>query len=181
MSLDILTKKEFSAAEWAQYYKNIWFRNMISHTIDVEVDTVKKAEGKGELEVKDDPTGLFVPLKQRLEMRRERLETAVWINEGATRLFAMLQEEGGLEKVREKYWSEAALAVAADMDPNQPVAAPGTETKPADVIERTYEVMQEFNGIKVGEILKIVPGRDGWTDEVLAEKVQAGILKIKVE
>lgn len=107
---DAMTKAEYTPAEWLTYYKNIWTRNLIARTIDMQSDTLLKAsDPKGEV-MSDE--GRPIPVAARLEHRKILVQDALTLLGAINSLGAIKPDE-----FIEKFWSKEALAVAPDMIP----------------------------------------------------------------
>ena len=120
----MLTKREYSPKEWLTYYKNIWVKNVVARTIDVDTDKVLKATDPEQM-VPDNETGKLIPVKERLETRKIAIQDALDLIAGIDRLLAFYKEapEGSTDTDKafvEKYWSKDALKVDTDMLPKEP-------------------------------------------------------------
>lgn len=117
--------------DWLNYYKNTWIKNSIAITIDVQNDTTLKAIDPEQKVMKYDaetgqPTGEYIPVKERLELRKISLQDALDILRAIQEL-----EKTASAEFEAKHWSKEALAVAPDMipkveeEPATPVPTPG--------------------------------------------------------
>jgi len=107
---------EYSPKNWLLYYKNVWTRNAIARTIDVQTDAILKAADPEQTVLTDE--GQPVAVKQRLEQRKIILQDALNLLEGIEALTAIDEKE-----FTAKCWSKESLAVAEDMIPKKEVAA----------------------------------------------------------
>lgn len=113
ITMDILTKKEYSPRDWLIYYKNVWIRNTIARTIDVDTDrALKNVDPETMVDVPEN--GQVVPVKVRLESRKISVQDGLDIIAAIDRLLASLPEGQTFES---KYWSKEALKVDDDMMP----------------------------------------------------------------
>lgn len=112
LSLDALTKKAYDAKAWLTFYQNTWLRHVLANTVDVAMDNKFKAEDPEQLVI-DQETGQQMPVKERLELRKGRLENALNIYNTCTTLLALQTDASvSLDSILgEKYWSEEALKI----------------------------------------------------------------------
>lgn len=96
--------------QWLNYYRNIWVRNSIARTIDVQTDMALKAKDKTMMV--PDETGQNVLIGARLESRKIILQDALELIESIDTLLGVSDENFIKER-----WSKEALAVEADMMP----------------------------------------------------------------
>ena len=109
-SFDTLTKQQYTAQEWMQYYKNIWVRNLVARTIDVKNDQKLKAKNPDELVMGED--GNPLPVKVRLENRKIVVQDALDLIATIDELLAISGDTFAAT-----VWSEEALKVDEDMLP----------------------------------------------------------------
>ena len=127
-SFEALAKTEYTFADFLRYYKNIWDRNLVARTIDVQTDTILKAANPDE---KVQHEGQLMLVKERLELRKILVQDALDLIAGIDALAALSPEE-----YKAKCLSKEALAVAADMipaipeEPKAPEATPETPATP---------------------------------------------------
>jgi len=111
-----MATSDYSPRNWLQYYKNIWTRNAVARTIDVQTDAILKAVDPEQVVLTDE--GQPVPVKQRLEQRKIILQDALNLLEGIESIVAVEEKE-----FVTKFWSKEALAVAEDMLPKKETPA----------------------------------------------------------
>ena len=105
-----LTKQAYSFRQWLTYYHNIWARNVIAHTIDVQYDEILRAENPETPVPFNSPVGTVeMPVKERLEHRKMNLEHALKTLAAIEALEAKTDEELAAR------WSPEALKVAEDV------------------------------------------------------------------
>lgn len=106
-SLDALTHKVYSPKDWLTFYKNIWTRNLVARTIDVQNDMNLKAKNPDEPVEFPTPMGVVeIPVKQRLEHRKMLVADALEVLDVIDTILAL-----GEPEIREAYWTEEALKV----------------------------------------------------------------------
>lgn len=113
---DTLCNENFTPRQWLLYYKNIWTRNLIARTIDVQTDVVLKSKTPDERV--QGAEGNIITAKERLEERKMIVQDALNLIEAIDFLLAIPEEE-----FEAKTWSKEALAVAEDMI-QKPAEAP---------------------------------------------------------
>lgn len=121
--------------EWLTYYINIWSRQLIANTIDVQTDSITKAINPDEMVKMDNGSGQMIPVKERLEMRKMNIELSQKVLMGARSLYAMIDgksEEEAAKILHEKFWSKEALEVAPDMLEPEEKKEDKKEEKPAE-------------------------------------------------
>lgn len=107
--IDAQAKNKYTYAEWLNYYKNVWNRNLVARTIDVQTDLLLKSQDP-EMVVQHE--GGSLPVKERLEHRKILVQDALDLIAGIDLLIAQTPEE----YVKNNLTKEA-LAVAPDMLP----------------------------------------------------------------
>jgi hypothetical protein len=106
-SLDALTRDLYTPRDWLRYYRNIWTRNVVSYTIDVEYDTALNAKDPETPVPYNSSVGTVdIPVKDRLENRKEMLSHALATLAAIATLEALTNEE------LEARWSDQALQAA---------------------------------------------------------------------
>lgn len=133
-SYDALTKGIYTPLQWLYFYKNLWTRNLIARTIDVQNDAASKAKNAGEM-VPDDVTGEPIPVSARLERRKIVVQDALDLLVSIDAMIKVIDEDK--EDFTAKFWSPEALQVAEDMLPKKDeektgVDATGAGTPGAD-------------------------------------------------
>jgi hypothetical protein len=113
---DGLTTKIYTAKEWLTYYRNIWVRNLVARTIDVENDAKLKASDPTFMVQNDD--GRPVMVKERLEHRKIIVQDALDL---VASIDACLADAGNDEAFAQARWSAEALKVDPDMLPAESV------------------------------------------------------------
>ena len=133
LSIDVLSTKSLTDKEWLIYYRNVWMRNVVARTIDVDCDTVLKANNPDEMVQNDNPNDFnkqFMPVAERLERRKIALADGIKLIASIDRLLA-------IENIPGTFWTEDALKVSDDMmratDPNAVPATPVEEAAAAAV------------------------------------------------
>ncbi len=121
--VDGLCKTTYTAKEWLNYYWNVWNRNLVARTIDVQTDTALKAINPEELVQADD--GRQITVKERLELRKILVQDALNLLAGIKILMDIPDAD-----FENKVWSAEALKVAEDMIPKEE-PAPAPEATPA--------------------------------------------------
>lgn len=119
-----LINKDITNKQWLTYYRNIWRRNCVAASLDVVTDTEAKLKNPEEMVACEDQE--IRPVKARLEMRKEKLQTILNILKATETLIAIPEAE-----FEAKTWSTEALAVAEDMKPKPeetPAPTPTPET-----------------------------------------------------
>lgn len=145
LSIDVLSTKSLTDKEWLIYYRNVWMRNVVARTIDVDCDAVLKANNPDEMVQNDNPNDFnkqFLPVAERLERRKIALADGIKLIASIDRLLA-------IENIPGTFWTEDALKVSDDMmratDPNAaPVDTVVEEVAAAAVA--TTEVTPEAGG-----------------------------------
>ena len=132
LSIDALSKKELSTKEWLTYYKNVWQRNLIARTIDVDCDKVLLESNPAEM-VRTDDQSRFVPVLERLELRKIALADCLKLNASIDRLLAM-------DSLDASYWSPEALKVSDEMMKATEEVAPTVSEEVAAEAVATEEV-----------------------------------------
>lgn len=110
--LELMATKEYTPKEWLNFYKNLWTRNLVARTIDVQSDTLLKAQNAEEIVMTDD--GRQVKVGERLELRKIYVRDALSLIKAIDAL-----NEKTAEEFVEACWSDKALAVAEDMIPKK--------------------------------------------------------------
>lgn len=105
-----LLENNVTTQQWLFYYRNVWTRNLIARTIDVQSDMTRKALNPEEMVTMDDGSGRPVPVKERLEARKLLIEDALEIIRSTNELLLL-----GDQKIYDNFWSKEALQVAPDM------------------------------------------------------------------
>lgn len=128
--LDVLCKEELTPQQWLNYYRNIWVRNLVARTVDVETDIEMKKQNPEEKVLLDD--GREVTVKERLEVRKLLIEDALKIVRAIDKLAAIPAQEFAAT-----VWSEEALKVASDMveAEEKPQEATGQAEEPQAEVE----------------------------------------------
>ena len=120
-ALNDLTKFIFTPKQWVTFYRNVWARNLINKTVDIECDKILKTQDP---EMVVEHKSKMVTIGERLEFRKEALKEMIVIIKGIDVLLeTVLDNNADFEK---KYWSEEALAVAEDMLPKKEEETPAT-------------------------------------------------------
>ena len=159
-SLKDLCEGKYTYKQWLTYYKNIWTRNLMARSIDVQTDMALKAKNPEE-SVQDDQ-GRQVPVKVRLEIRKMYVQDALDLIAGIDKLIEVKDEE-----FEAKVLSKEALAVAEDMLPKKV----GDTCKTEAGVDGTF---QETVAAKDGQPAKLTCIPVGKTaEEFLKEKVEA--------
>jgi len=112
-SIKDLVETNMSPRHWLQYYKNIWTRNLIARTIDVQTDMTMKAKNPEEKVVSEDGSK-YIAVKERLESRKILMQDAIDLLASIEVLLAVPENE-----FVAKFFSKEALAVAPDMIPKK--------------------------------------------------------------
>ena len=115
ITMDALTKNDYTPKMWLTYYRNVWIRNTVARSIDVVTDQKLKKEDPEQM-VEEAGTGQIIPVKQRLEARKIAVQDGLNIIAGIDRLLTLPADVN----FEEKYWSKEALAVDEDMLPPKP-------------------------------------------------------------
>ena len=121
LTLDVLTQKNYSAKQWLQYYRNVWLRNTIARTIDVNTDQKLKKDDPKAMVI-DAETGRPIPVAERLENRKIAVQDGLDIIEGIDRLLEACQDSSEAGEFEKKHWSKEALKVDDDMIQKEPKA-----------------------------------------------------------
>lgn len=108
-SLDAMTKVEYTAKDWLMFYKNVWTRNLVARTIDVQRDRMFKEQNPDMIV---EYNGEGVTVKRRLEQFKMHVEDALAIVRAIELLRCQTDEE-----LEHNNWSPDALKVADDMLP----------------------------------------------------------------
>jgi hypothetical protein len=132
---DALCNEAFSPAQWLNYYLNVWTRNLVARTIDVETDRQLK-EIDPERPVQNDD-GRMVAVKERLEHRKILVQDGLDLVNAIKALIAIPEAD-----FVAKTWSAEALKVDGDMLPAEPKA--GDTCTLADNV--TEGVLAEMDG-----------------------------------
>lgn len=111
-SVQFLSQTLLTGAEWINYYQNIWCKNTIARTIDVQTDMNALAKNPNEMVQADggagDPRGMqFIPLATRLEHRKIAVQDALAILEA-------IKNVGEHADIEAFYWNDEFLAVAPE-------------------------------------------------------------------
>ena len=113
-SFNDLATKDYTYADMLRYYKNIWNRNLVARTIDMQTDITLKAADAEQLVQHENQ---MIPVKERLEHRKIMVQDALDLIAGIDALLALT-----VEQYTAQVLSKDALAVAADMLPPAPKA-----------------------------------------------------------
>lgn len=106
-SFDAMAKQEYTAKEWLNFYRNVWVRNLVARTIDVQRDRMlKELNPNKQVQLGD----VMMPVKERLEHFKMNVEDALAILRAIDLLRCLDNDE-----LEEKNWTPGALAVAPDM------------------------------------------------------------------
>lgn len=98
-----LATQKFTSINWLTYYLNMWTRNVVARTVDVQADqTIKDKDPNEEVE----GTGRPIKVSQRLEERKILLEDALKTVTAIEALLALSEED-----LKKKFWSPEALKV----------------------------------------------------------------------
>lgn len=106
-SVKEMVQNGYTTKHWLQYFINVWNRQAAACAIDIKCDQIRKAINP-EMEVEDQQQ--IIPVKQRLENRKLKLQDYLDIIAGAKELMAIPDDQ-----IEEALFSEKALAVDADM------------------------------------------------------------------
>jgi hypothetical protein len=120
---EAMAGKVFTAKEWLTYYLNVWYRNVVARTIDVESDRRMKAEDPTAT-VQNPETGMPMPIGERLEHRKIAVSDAWKLVQS---IQAMLAEATNDEQFNANRLSDEALKVDEDMMPKEPVVGDACE------------------------------------------------------
>lgn len=148
-----LTSSKLSAVEWLHYYFNQWSRNAIARTIDVQSDmTLMEKNPNEQVQVdSQNPMELkFVPIAERLEMRKIALQDALNILESIESVMSHgIGTDGNVVEngIENYYWSPEFLKVSdvmakATQEPEPAVDTTPVETEQAPVVEVAPEVVE---------------------------------------
>ena len=129
-SVEVLTRENFTPAEWLNFYRNVWNRNCIARTIDIQTDLLLLEERPNEV-IKNDADAVisicnafmngridkktlvdmlnkqYVSVAERVEMRKIALADGLSILKATSEL--------GKVDLQEKFWSSKALEVSPEM------------------------------------------------------------------
>jgi len=172
-----LVSKEYSAQDFIRYYINIWRRNLVARTIDVQTDLTLKAINPEETVEHDFGRGRIaeMPVKQRLELRKLLVQEAIDLLDGASVLLAMTPEE-----YNAKCLSKEALAVAEDM--MSKAEEPAAEVK---VMPKSYKVVSEngvsLNGVEAVQAKDAVIDLDPAGEQTIALIASGAIVEVPAE
>lgn len=146
-SIEALTTKNYTAADWALYYKNVWMRNAIARTIDVQSDMNIFAKNPNQMVQVDSPNGRdmsFCPVTERIEIRKIALQDAIDILQSIDVVL-------GTSDITGHYWNPEFLKVSEEASHAVMEAAP----EPATVTEAQQvlaEVVEAANEAEVSAI-----------------------------
>ena len=110
-----LIETNLSPKQWLIYYRNIWSRNLLARTIDLQSDITRKAINPEEEVTMDDGSQRPTTVKARLETRKILIEDALEIL-ASIKVLLEVAEDPKQDFIK-KYYSKEALAVAPDMLP----------------------------------------------------------------
>lgn len=148
--------KDLSTHDYLNYYKNIWERNLVAKTIDVESDRIRKAIDPNEQVEYVKENQLFViPVKERLEYRKDEIREVKAILEAINKMIATSKDE-----YEAKYLSADALKVDEDMKPaaeETPAAEEKSEPVDADIKETPAEETENHVDEKAADAVEETP------------------------
>lgn len=98
--------------QWVTFYKNLWMRNLIARTIDMQTAAAEVAQDKDQ-PVQDDETRQAISAADRLERRKMKVSVAVEVIASIDAMLAII-DDAELAKL----WS----AEATKLTPDVPVA-----------------------------------------------------------
>ncbi len=108
-SVKEMVENGYTVRHWLNYYLNIWKRQAAACAIDVYCDQLRKKDNP-EMQVEQGQQ--VIPVKERLEHRKIKLQDALDVIAGAEALLEIPEAE-----FETKIFSKEALAVAEDMLP----------------------------------------------------------------
>lgn len=146
-SIEALTTKNYTATDWALYYKNVWMRNAIARTIDVQSDMSIFANNPNQMVQVDSPNGRdmsFCPVTERIEIRKIALQDAIDIIKSIDVVL-------GTSDITGHYWSPEFLKVSPEASHAVMEAAPepATVTEAQQVLADVVEVVNEAETVEI--------------------------------
>jgi len=132
-----LVESELTVKHWLVYYKNVWTRNLIARTVDLQGDIEMAAKNPTEVVLSDDQTKTQT-VTERIENRKMLVQDAL----NVVQTIGVLLDKANDQAVDflDMFWSEKALAPAtaevketgnpADVTP--PADLPPASEKPKD-------------------------------------------------
>lgn len=128
LMLKELTAGSFTPANWLTYYKNIWVKNLVARTIDLNQDRMLQEKKPDAKVLLDRNPGMTPPdvvsVAERIEYRKMLCQDALNILESVTVL-----EEVPAAEFAQKMWSEEALKAVKPEEKK----AEGEPAKPGEV------------------------------------------------
>lgn len=138
-SIESLTRENFTATEWARYYKNVWMRNALARTIDVQSDINIMAKNPNQMVQVDSPSSRdvsFAPVAERLEMRKIALQDALDILES-------IEVVLGNADISGHYWNAEFLKVSPEASHAVMEAEPAAVTEVKEALAEVVEAVQD--------------------------------------
>ena len=108
-TFDQMLTSQYTPKQWLQYYKNIWTRNLMARCIDMQSDITEKASNPDRMVLPDDGSGITLPIKERLELRKISVSEATQLLSALEILITKTDEEVVA------FFSADNLKVAEDM------------------------------------------------------------------
>jgi len=112
-----LIETNLEPKQWLIYYRNVWKRNLIARTIDMQSDTTRKEANPEDQVIMDDGSHRPTTVKERLESRKILIQDALEILSSIEKLLEVCEKQKG--EFEKTYWSDEALKVAEDMLPKK--------------------------------------------------------------
>lgn len=173
---ELLVTNKFTKRDWLNHYKNVWMRNSVARTIDLELDKMNAAIDPN-IVVTMDGSRETVKVIRRAEMRKMALTDCLELLKAIDILLALSDEE------LDARWSEEAIKLNPELTPRKYVVKaeagvklPTGQQFPKDTVLTINPEEDELKPLlESGQLEEVVPGAEK-KEEVTApqqDQVQA--------